>query len=183
MNNLQHSGSFDGLTQVHDDLVSSLAYSGLGITEESTFDEISAALAEKFPAYLSMICSGWVASKSSSSIPNAICSSNTTSVYHKTGAVSIKNEGVAYHYYYTSPEFDITPFTNLSVQGTAWSYRCVNYVSTLYLVSENGTKTEIYKQPARSTTNDAHKNVTDNISKTFKIFIASSAFFCRGVLK
>lgn len=84
-------------------LLEALAYSGLGLTEESTAEEIYEALANRFPAYFDMLSLPFTTTGSFTK------SGNTFTL--KPGSTWV--ETAAY-----TPFVDFTPFHNIELSGT-----------------------------------------------------------------
>ncbi len=140
-------------------LIAVLANSGLGLTLDSTPEEIYAALATKFPQQLSMLVPGWI----SSGVLTLSCTSNTSSV--KMTVSSTPTEG---HGYYTSPAFDITAFQTLQIVGSAYKAGMNDgsggaYRPSVHLINVvTGAIIELYRHVGT-------QKVTENINKTVSL--------------
>lgn len=95
------------------ELVSSLAYSGLGITEDSTWEEIFAALQSVYPEYLDLCTLDW------ESRPNANCKEvqvNTTGELYMQ-ILSYVDSANSCKLFLVSPEFDVTDYDSITIVG------------------------------------------------------------------
>ena len=138
-------------------LIAVLANSGLGLTLDSTPEEIYAALAIKFPQQLSMLVSGWIYS----GVVNASVGSNDTRV--TMTVTSTPSPGWAE---YTSPAIDITAFRTLQLVGAAYKFTSNGsdvYAPRIFLLDQYG------KQVASLYQHSGKEKVIENINKVINV--------------
>ncbi len=138
-------------------LIAVLANSGLGLTLDSTPEEIYAVLATKFPQQLSMLVSGWIYSGT----PNASVKSDDTRV-----TMTITSTPLTGWAEYNSPLFDFTAFKTLQFAGSAYKYTHNSgevYAPRIFLLDQDG------KQVASLYQHNGKEKTIENINKTVNI--------------
>ena len=156
-------------------LITALANSGLGLTQESTPEQIYVALALAFSETYDIPLSGWAVSGTAT---GKVTSDGST--YIKGTLTSRKNLYGAYDVYVTSPTFDLSRFKSLVIRGI--SVRVTNNTSSgyspkLYLVSANGTETLLYEQK-----NSTGENISQSISITYNVSGITGKYYLKMAL-
>ncbi len=114
-------------------LYEALQYSGL-VTEDMTFDEMCAVLAEVYPAWASMLNSQWVVFQTGDASATYTATSNEEKAYFKIN--SSQNSG-GFVVGYVSPFFDLTDKSVLSLKGHIHRTQVgTSYDASIYLTKQ-----------------------------------------------
>lgn len=149
-------------------LLEALQYSGLGLTEDSTAEEIYAALASLFPAIYSLLIPGWVASGA------AVYTEHCDTDYVEFFITTTKKAGCTM--YYDSPTFDIDAYKDLTLVGTLkegwagssykWYIYLVNYADQTDIIT-------VYSSSGEG------RSVIQNINKIFDVSQYKGTYYLR----
>lgn len=127
----------ENFSQAHEALVAALQYSGLGITNETTFAEITDILSGVYPEYLSLLSSGWTVTTTYAGARKTQYS-GTDKVYLYSQPHNKNYDNVTANTYYTSPTFDITQFKTLDIAGV-YSNNDGSYYQYIELIVNGST--------------------------------------------
>lgn len=155
------------------ELIHALANSGLGLTENSTPEEIYAALATKFPPTKSWIIPGWYTSGNNAS----------SSIHSGNDYVQMVISASGYYgsvtTYMTSPTIDVTTFKTLKIEGQSrrsTGNPTEGYQPELYLINAStGGSTLLFKG-----TSGGSAPVIDTINVSRNIASLTGNYYLKG---